>query len=154
MPVLFFFVLSFWSARAMRLRPDFTFDNYVETWEKYADVIGITLGIALATAVVTTIIAFAFAYLIRFKAGRLGPPLLFITLLTLFGGYLVKIYAWKAILGREGILNSALLALGIVDEPLTIFIYNSGAVDRHPDPLPAAARGAADLRIAARDRGR
>ena len=128
LPVLFFFVLSFWSARAMRIRRDFTFENYVETWQKYADVIGSTIAIALATAVVTTVIAFAFAYLIRFRAGRFGLPLLFITLLTLFGGYLVKIYAWKAILGREGILNSALQTIGLIDEPLTIFIYNSGAV--------------------------
>ena len=127
-PVAFFFAMSFWRKKAMRLVPDFTFENYVETWEKYAGVIAITLGIALATALLTTAIAFAFAYLIRFKAGRLGPPLLFITLLTLFGGYLVKIYAWKSILGKDGILNSALLWLGIVREPLTIFIYNPGAV--------------------------
>jgi spermidine/putrescine transport system permease protein len=127
-PVAFFFAMSFWQKKGMRLVPNFSFENYVETWEKYADVIAITLGIALITAVLTTTIAFAFAYLIRFKVGRLGPPLLFITLLTLFGGYLVKIYAWKAILGKVGILNSALLALGIVDEPLTIFIYNPAAV--------------------------
>jgi spermidine/putrescine transport system permease protein len=127
-PVAFLFAISFWRKKAMRLMPDFTFENYVETWEKYAGVIAITLGIALATAVLTTTLAFAFAYLIRFKAGRLGPPLLFITLLTLFGGYLVKIYAWKSILGKDGILNSALLWLGFVREPLTIFIYNPGAV--------------------------
>ena len=127
-PVAFFFVMSFWRKKAMRLVPDFSFENYVETWEKYAGVIAITLAIAAATAILTTTIAFAFAYLIRFKAGRLGPPLLFITLLTLFGGYLVKIYAWKSILGKDGILNSALLWLGLVREPLTIFIYNPGAV--------------------------
>jgi len=127
-PVAFFFAISFWRKKAMRLVPDFTFENYVETWEKYAGVIAITLGIALATAVLTTTIAFAFAYLIRFKARRLGPPLLFITLLTLFGGYLVKIYAWKSILGKDGIVNSALVLLGIIREPLTIFIYNPGAV--------------------------
>ena len=57
----------------------------------------------------TTLIAFAFAYAIRFRAGRFGNALLFLTLITLFGGYLVKIYAWKSILGREGILNLALL---------------------------------------------
>ena len=128
LPASFFFILSFWSVRAMSIQRDFTFSNYVETWEKYADVIGATLVIAAATAVVTTVLAFAFAYLIRFRAGRLGLPLLFITLLTLFGGYLVKIYAWKAILGKEGVLNSALLMLGLIEEPLTIFIYNSGAV--------------------------
>ena len=112
----------------MGIRRDLTFSNYVETWQKYADVIAATLVIAGATAVVTTVLAFAFAYLIRFRAGRLGLPLLFVTLLTLFGGYLVKIYAWKAILGKEGVLNSALLVLGLIEEPLTIFIYNSGAV--------------------------
>jgi spermidine/putrescine transport system permease protein len=128
LPASFFFLLSFWTARAMSIRRDFTFSNYVETWQKYADVIAATLVIAGATAVVTTILAFAFAYLIRFRAGPLGLPLLFVTLLTLFGGYLVKIYAWKAILGKEGVLNSALLVLGLIEEPLTIFIYNSGAV--------------------------
>jgi spermidine/putrescine transport system permease protein len=128
LPVLFFFLLSFWSARAMRIRRDFTFGNYIETWEKYADVIASTLSIAFIAAAVTTVVAFAFAYLIRFRAGRLALPLLFITLLTLFGGYLVKIYAWKAILGTEGILNSALQVVGLIDEPLTILIYNRGAV--------------------------
>jgi spermidine/putrescine transport system permease protein len=128
LPASFFFLLSFWQARAMGIRRDFTFSNYIETWEKYADVIGATLWIAGQTAVVTTVVAFGFAYLIRFRAGRLALPLLFVTLLTLFGGYLVKIYAWKAILGKEGVLNSALLVLGLIQEPLTIFIYNSGAV--------------------------
>jgi spermidine/putrescine transport system permease protein len=127
-PLISFFVLSFWTKKAMRIVPDFTFSNYVETWDKYAGVIAATLLIALTTAVLTTTIAFAFAYLIRFKAGRMGPLLLFVTLLTLFGGYLVKIYAWKRILGKEGILNSALMLLGIVDVPSTIFIYNPGAV--------------------------
>jgi spermidine/putrescine transport system permease protein len=127
-PMAFFFAMSFWTKKAMRIVPDFTVSNYVDAVEKYTGVIAATLGIAFATAVVTTLVAFAFAYLIRFKAGRLGLPLLFVTLLTLFGGYLVKIYAWKSILGTHGILNSALLLLGIVEAPLPIFIYNPGAV--------------------------
>ncbi len=127
-PLASFFMISFWSASAMRLTPDFTFANYVEAWRKYAGVGGATLAIALATATLTTALALGFAYVIRFKAGRFGPLLLFMTLITLFGGYLVKIYAWKSILGKEGILNSALLALGVVDQPLTVFIYNPGAV--------------------------
>jgi spermidine/putrescine transport system permease protein len=127
-PMAFFFAMSFWTKKAMRIVPDFTISNYVDAVEKYTGVIAATLGIAAATAVLTTLVAFAFAYLIRFKAGRLGPPLLFVTLLTLFGGYLVKIYAWKSILGTHGILNSALMLLGLVEAPLPIFIYNPGAV--------------------------
>ena len=127
-PLAYFLAMSFWTKKAMRVVPEFTVANYADAWEKYSGVIVATLGIAFGTAVLTTLIAFALAYLIRFKAGRLGLPLLFITLLTLFGGYLVKIYAWKSILGKSGILNSGLMALGIVDEPLTVLIYNPGAV--------------------------
>jgi spermidine/putrescine transport system permease protein len=127
-PLASFFVMSFWTKKAMRVVPEPTLANYVDAWDKYSGVIAVTLGIAFATAVLTTLIAFAFAYLIRFRAGRLGLPLLFITLLTLFGGYLVKIYAWKSILGKGGILNSGLMALGLVEEPLAMLIYNPGAV--------------------------
>ncbi len=127
-PLASFFAMSFWSVKAMRVQPDFTLMNYAKAFARYGDMGARTLAIAFAVGLATTAVAFGFAYVIRFKAGRLGPLLLFMTLVTLFGGYLVKIYSWKSILGTEGILNSALLALGVVDEPLTIFIYNPGAV--------------------------
>ena len=54
--------------------------------------------------------------------------MLFVTLITLFGGYLVKIYAWKSILGRDGILNMALTCTGLLEEPFDAFIYSTNAV--------------------------
>ena len=127
-PLLFFLVVSFWSVRARIMRPDFTFKNYIATWADYYDAMASTLLIALAIGSVTTILAFAFAYAIRFKCGRLEVPLLFLALITLFGGYLVKIYAWKSILGREGILNQFLLWTGIIDQPLDALLYSVNGV--------------------------
>jgi spermidine/putrescine transport system permease protein len=127
-PLVYFFVISFWSVRARMMRPDFTLENYAETFIGYGDTLLNTLGIALAISVATVVIAFAFAYFIRFRAGRWGNALLFLTLITLFGGYLVKIYAWKSILGREGILNLALIGIGIIDEPLDAFIYSTNGI--------------------------
>ena len=49
-------------------------------------------------------------------------------MITLFGGYLVKIYAWKSILGRDGILNLALINLNIIDEPLSALIYSANGI--------------------------
>jgi spermidine/putrescine transport system permease protein len=49
-------------------------------------------------------------------------------LITLFGGYLVKVYAWKSILGSDGIINSGLITLGVVSEPVPWLLYNPGAV--------------------------
>jgi spermidine/putrescine transport system permease protein len=128
LPLAYFFVISFWSVRARIMRPDFTLRNYAATWTDYGDTLASTLLIALAISLTTTVLAFGFAYVIRFRAGRWGNALLFLTLITLFGGYLVKIYAWKSILGREGILNIALIQLGLIGEPLSLFIYNANGV--------------------------
>jgi spermidine/putrescine transport system permease protein len=127
-PLVYFLIISFWSVRARIMRPDLTLANYIATWLDYGDVLVSTLAIAAAIGVVTTVLAFGFAYVIRFKAGHLGPLLLFVTLITLFGGYLVKIYAWKSILGRDGILNMALTRTGLLDEPSGAFIYSTNAV--------------------------
>ena len=112
------------------MRPDFTLQaNYVATWSNYGDVLGNTLLIAAGhRARSPRTIAFCFAYAIRFKAGRFGDLLLFLALITLFGGYLVKIYAWKSILGRDGILNKALLGLGLIDQPIDALLYSVDAV--------------------------
>jgi spermidine/putrescine transport system permease protein len=127
-PLLHFLVISFWSVRARIMRPDFTLKNYVATWTDYYDAMGSTLLIALAIGALTTLLALGFAYAIRFKCGRFETPLLFLALITLFGGYLVKIYAWKSILGREGILNQFLLWTGLVDQPLDALLYSVDAV--------------------------
>ena len=127
-PLLYFLVISFWSVRARIMRPDLTFKNYIATWTEYYDAMASTLLIALAIGLLTTILAFGFAYALRFKCGRFETPLLFLALITLFGGYLVKIYAWKSILGREGILNQFLLWAGIIDRPLDALLYSVNGV--------------------------
>ena len=127
-PLLYFLVISFWSVRARIMRPDFTLKNYVATWADYYDAMGSTLLIAFAIGALTTLLALGFAYAIRFKCGRFETPLLFVALITLFGGYLVKIYAWKSILGREGILNQFLLWIGLIDQPLDALLYSVSGV--------------------------
>ena len=127
-PLLYFLVISFWSVRARIMRPDFTIKNYVATWADYYDAMGSTLLIAFAIGALTTLLALGFAYAIRFKCGRFETPLLFLALITLFGGYLVKIYAWKSILGREGILNQFLRWTGLIDQPLDALLYSVNGV--------------------------
>ena len=100
-PLAYFFVISFWSVRARIMRPDHTLANYLAVWSNYGDVLGNTLLIAAAIALLTTTIAFCFAYRHPLQDPAASAILLlFVTLLTLFGGYLVKIYAWKSILGK------------------------------------------------------
>ena len=127
-PLLYFFVISFWRVRSFRLIRDASLINYSKTLDKYFDSLLFTFEIALVIAVIVTVVAFGFAYVARFKAGRFGVALLFVVLITLFGGYLTKIYVWKTILGQTGIINSALMTIGVIDEPIAVLLYNPVAV--------------------------
>lgn len=127
-PLAFFVVISFWQKKSFAMLPAFVLDNYQRVVANYGDVLVFTLMLALVTALICLIWGFLFAYAVRFRAGRFGDALIVATLLTLFGGYLVKIYAWKSILGTDGIINGGLLWLGVIDQPLTFLLYSPVAV--------------------------
>lgn len=127
-PLALLFVVSFWSIKSFSLQPDLTVASYVKVWTHYAGVTAFTIGLALATALLCLIVGFIFACATRFYAGRSADALVLAALITLFGGYLVKVYAWKTILGADGTINTALISLGLIGEPLRWLIYNPGAV--------------------------
>ena len=125
---VYFFVMSFWTVKLFRPVPNFTAANYARTAGTYWSSALSTLAIAFAIALTATLLGLLYAWLIRFKAGRWGPALLFIALTTLFGGYLMKIYAWKTLLGEDGVINSALQGLGLIDHPISALLYSPFAV--------------------------
>ena len=127
-PLVYFFIVSFWRKDTLNLVPDFTLFNYATVFAEYSRPLVFTFTMALLIAVITTALAFCIAYVIRFKAGRYSLVLLFAVLITLFGGYLAKIYVWKTILGQSGILNSGMLLLGLINEPIRAFLFNPVAV--------------------------
>ena len=162
-PFAYFFLLSFWQVKLFVLSSELTTQNYVEAYDRAGGILVITIRLAAIVAVLTTVLGFVYAYIIRFKAGRWGPALLLIALVTLFGGYLMKIYAWKTILGNEGVINSGLRSLGIITEPITAIFYSEGAVivtlvhfllPFAILPIYASLRGIDDIELeAARDLG-
>jgi len=127
-PIVLLFIVSFWSVKNFKLQPDVSLAAWQRFFTVYGDLTLSTLLVGLLVGLLCTALGFVFAYAARFKAGRFGDLLLVATLITLFGGYLVKIYAWKSILGADGLLNQALMALGLTDQPLAFLIYSRGAV--------------------------
>jgi spermidine/putrescine transport system permease protein len=162
-PFVYFLVISFWVVKRYQLTPDFTLVNYAKTFDSYLEIGIFTVAVAGVIALLTTVLGFIYAYLIRFRAGTWGPALLFIALITLFGGYLMKIYAWKTILGNEGVLNSALISVGLIDTPLTWLLYSPAAIvvtlihfllPLAVLPIYGSLRGVTDIEIeSARDLG-
>lgn len=129
-PMLCLLVLSFWRAKGFELIPDVTLDNYhkIFTSPLHRALMLRTIGIAFTTTLIVVPVAFALSYMMRFVFERRGQLILQIILLSLFSGYLVRIYAWRTILGKQGLLNSTLQWLGIINEPLEFLIYSNIAV--------------------------
>ncbi|HET7602889.1 MAG TPA: hypothetical protein VFK36_07715, partial [Gemmatimonadales bacterium] len=96
-PVGVFFVYSFWTVEGFDLAPVWNLDNYRKALgdEIYRDLFAQTLVTAGMAAAFTTVIAYVFAHAIRFPLRRYQEPLLFLVVIALFSGYLVRIYAWR-----------------------------------------------------------
>jgi spermidine/putrescine transport system permease protein len=130
LPLAILFVISFWTGSAFSLKPGFQLTNYVEgvTSGLYQAVLLRTLLVGILTACIVVPVAYVLSYLMRFVFSRRAQLILDLVLISMFSGYLVRIYAWRTILGKEGLLNAALLQLGLVREPLTFLIFSQWAV--------------------------
>jgi spermidine/putrescine transport system permease protein len=128
-PLGVFLVYSFWVTRAYEIVPDWGLSQYrlAVTDSVYRDLFWNTMVIAFTAAVVTVVLAYLFAHAIRFHLRHRQDLLLFLVVIALFSGYLVRIYAWRTILGNEGIVNQALTSLGVIERPLSLLLFSRPA---------------------------
>jgi len=94
----------------------------------YWRLLGISALMALAIAVSATALAYPVAYFLAFRAGKRAGLYLVLLLVPFWTSYLLRVMAWKIMLGSEGVLNSFLMYSGLIDEPLTALLYNRNAV--------------------------
>jgi len=86
----------------------------------YYRILGRSLSLAFFTALVCLAIAYPIAYFIVFRVKRMRNVLLFLLVLPFWANFLVQVYAWFFVLEHKGILNSALLKIGLISEPLRV----------------------------------
>lgn len=130
-PIGAFFLYSFLTAALFQVSGPLTLENYHDAVStKVNGTLALnSFVIGIAAAGVTLVVALPIAYWLRYSArGRWQLVVLFLITTTMFASYLVRIYAWRTILGEQGILNSALMQLGIIDEPLGFILFNRFAV--------------------------
>ncbi|ESR22520.1 ABC transporter permease [Lutibaculum baratangense] len=128
-PLLFIVVYSFWLRTATGADVvGFHLDNWQEalTDPFYRDILLFTLKIAAITTIVCGLMGYPAAYFIA-RAGGNRALLLLLLMLPFWISYIIRTMSWINILGVSGALNSMLLWLGIVDEPLQL-LYNQTTV--------------------------
>ena len=94
----------------------------------YFRLLGVSIGIAFAVATAATILAFPVAYFLAFKAGNRAGLYLALLLIPFWTSFLLRVMAWKVMLGSNGVINSLLISAGAITEPLQFLLYNRFAV--------------------------
>ncbi len=130
-PLAMIFAYSFMTDGYLTILYDWTTSNYVTAWSNpaFRAVMLRSVFVALAVTVTTVLLSFPVAYFVSFYVHPSRKSLwLFLITIPFWTSYLIRIFLWKVILGFNGVVNSSLMWLGVITEPLQAINYSVGAV--------------------------
>ncbi len=132
-PMVLVMVVSFFDYEAYdMLIPAFSFQNYIDvfseqvTWDTYLS----TLKFCLIVWVITLALGFAIAYFLAFYVRTLSWQMTLFLLCTIpfWTSNVIRMISWIPLLGRNGVVNNALLSMGLVSEPQEWLLYSDFSV--------------------------
>lgn len=119
-PLATILAFSFFKDGYLVVVREFTLQNYIDTWsdEIFRAILMRSLIVSGLVTLVTVLLAFPIAYYVSFhvEASKKSRWLFLITI-PFWTSYLIRVFLWKVILGYNGVVNSALLGVGIIDTP-------------------------------------
>lgn len=131
-PLVGIVLVSFWTQTGFDLEASWTLENYRVLFTPegalYRILIVKSLWMSFTATIAVVLLAYPMAYFMAFRIER--AKLIWIILLTVpfWTSYLLRIFAWKVILGFNGVINSGLKFLGLIDKPLEFLLYNPTSV--------------------------
>jgi putative spermidine/putrescine transport system permease protein len=132
-PVALVVVVSFFRYQMLvGIVPDFTVKNYVDllsnptTWTLYRS----TLKFTLIVLAITFVLGFWIAYFLVFHVRNLltAIGLFLVCTVPFWTSNIIRMISWRPVLGTEGLINSALLKMGVIDQPLQWLLYSDFSV--------------------------
>jgi len=123
---------SFWVNAAPGTAVQYTLDNYsllfTPEGEIYRALLLRSLWMSLLITVSVILFCYPVAYVLAFHVRKHKIFWLVVITIPFWASYLLRVFSWKVILQHEGVLNSILMALGFIEQPLDIFLHNRSAV--------------------------
>lgn len=119
-PLAIMFMIATMEMQDLVLIPTYGVDNFVAVFTDFVNRTAFTNTtiIAVLTTVTAAIVAYPIAYYIARFGGAHKNQLLILVMVPFWTNYIVRIYGWKIILGSQGVFNSGLMMLGLIDEPI------------------------------------
>ena len=129
-PFAILVTMSFWTQIGFDFDTTFSLANYEKAIDQpiYKALLFRSILISGSATIATVVLSYPMAYYVAFHVHR--HKMIWIVLITLpfWTSYLLRVFAWKIILGYSGVINSALMGLGLVDQPLEFLLYSPSAV--------------------------
>jgi putative spermidine/putrescine transport system permease protein len=132
-PLALVVVVSFFRYQVLvGLVPDFTFKNYVEilssatTWRLYFSTVKFTVIVLVITGVLGFWISYFLVFHVRNLLTAIG--LFLVCTVPFWTSNIIRMISWRPVLGKEGLINSALLGLGVTDQPVQWLLFSDFAV--------------------------
>jgi spermidine/putrescine transport system permease protein len=130
-PYAILFCYSFWSVSPQQtIVHHWNLQNYAQLVRNpiYLSVLFRSMRIAGAVTILALLLGYPLAYYVSFHAAKRKDLLYQLVIIPLWASYLVRGYAWKTILGSDGVLNGLLQYLHITRHPVEFFLYSPFAV--------------------------
>ena len=129
-PLGLLLLYSFWTQNGLELRRELTLDQYETVLSQpfYRDLFLRSVSISALVTLVTVALAYPMAYFLAFKVTRNKFAWLVLLSIPFWTSYLLRVFAWKVILGFNGVINSGLMSSGLISQPLEFLLYNPTAV--------------------------
>lgn len=132
-PLIYLVLMSFWTQVRFEFDRSFTLNNY-ETFFNFTDkpiyltLLKRSLLLSLIATIAVLVLAYPMAYFLAFKVKRSKLFWLILITVPFWMSYLLRVYAWKIVLGFEGVINQSLINAGIVDQPVEALLYSPFSV--------------------------
>ena len=129
-PIVLLVLYSFWSQNGLVLDTNPTLSQYaaIASREGYRVLFLRSVAISSLVTLVTVALAYPMAYFVAFRVRHAKFVWLLLLTIPFWTSYLLRVFAWKVILGYDGVINSALISLGLISQPLEFLLYNPTAV--------------------------
>lgn len=129
-PIVLLILYSFWTQHYLEIDHTLTLTNYTTIFSEpiYRDLLMRSVMMSAGATLLTITLSYPVAYFIAFHGGRHKALWLFLITVPFWTSYLLRVFSWKVVLGYNGVINSGLMALGIIHEPIEALLYNQTAV--------------------------
>lgn len=121
---------SFWSVVSYRVAAVWQLGNYEKIFSDplYSDTLVRTVLIAATVGIITACASVPLAWTIVFRMRRRRLLALGVVVMSLWIGYLLRLYGWRLFFGSHGFVNGVLQSLGLIDHPIDALIFNDFSV--------------------------